>query len=122
MKDLYLWRMLQPRADVGLEALPLLAELAARPVAARLPFLARLRRLAVHDDPALRAAALRAISGARGSTAFQSLVKGLHDDEPETAQAALEALRKSSEDDPPRYAPTTTGAHILQRLQAAYVA
>ena len=26
-----------------------------------------------------------------------------------------------SENDPPRYPPTTTGAHILQRLQAAYV-
>ena len=27
-----------------------------------------------------------------------------------------------SEDDPPRYAPTTTGAHIVRRLQEAYVA
>jgi isopenicillin N synthase-like dioxygenase len=26
-----------------------------------------------------------------------------------------------SADNPPRYAPTTTGAHILQRLQEAYV-
>src|SRR6476660_7142480 len=55
-------------------------------------------------DPAMRAAALRALSGVRGVPGVRALVRGLDDADPGVRDAALAALRVTARDAPYRYA------------------
>ena len=99
MRDLELWRSLHD-GTVTAAQLRALAEL---PVARRAPFFTHVVQLADGaPDPALRAAALTAIGGARGVPAVEALVAALDDADAEVRAAALESLRQTGRDAPYR--------------------
>src|SRR6185295_6961583 len=74
-----------------------------RPLAGRAPYLAGLVALIDHADPALRAAALCALAGARGVPGLRAIVARLDEADP-VRDAALAALRAAARDAPARYA------------------
>jgi hypothetical protein len=104
MQDLRLWRLLRQPEPPAAEIIPLLEQLTALPLAERYPFFGPLPRALAHPEDAVRAAAVRALSGASGPLAYRQIVALLHDPEPAVHLAALEALRQSSSIDPPRWA------------------
>src|SRR6185295_10059751 len=75
-----------------------------RPLAGRAPYLAALVALVDHADPALRAAALHALAGARGVPGLRAIVARLDDADPAVRDAALAALRAAARDARARYA------------------
>src|SRR5689334_22472692 len=98
MRDLDLWRRLETGDVAG--AAGELEALAERSLAARAPFLGAIARLAEHAEPALRAAALRGLAGARGVPGVRAIVRGLGDDDEGVRRAALAALRATAGDAP----------------------
>src|SRR4051794_21854512 len=60
--------------------------------------------LADHADPAMRAAALWALAGARGVPGVRALVRGLGDADAAVRDAAVAGLRATGRDAPHRYA------------------
>lgn len=100
MNDLALWRRLcDGTADAA--ALRALGEL---PPAERVSYLGLVLPLLGHDDAAVRAGAVAALAGAAGLPALRALVAALNDVAEEVRRAAVEALRVSATDDPPRWA------------------
>ncbi len=93
MNDLHLWRLLRSKPLPVGDIVPLLHDLAAEPLWARLPFLGFLGPLLRHGDAKVRCAALTALGGAHGYLAHRFLIEAL--DDPETREAALAALRGS---------------------------
>ncbi|HTJ41634.1 MAG TPA: hypothetical protein VL463_06035 [Kofleriaceae bacterium] len=98
MNDLELWRRLlaghATPADV--------AELAGLGMAARAPYLAWLERLARAEDPAMRAAVMRALSEARGVPGVRAIVAGLDDDEAAVRANAVASLAATARSAPMR--------------------
>ena len=90
VRDLEIWSG-EPTPDA-------LVELSTWTLGRRAPYFGRLRALL--DGP-LRAAALRALTGATGVGGVRAIVRGL--DDPEVRDVALEALRATASDAPYRY-------------------
>ncbi len=107
MQDLELWRALQTTAVNADAILPMLEQLNACELPARVPFFGPATNLLHHPQARLRKAALECLAGASGSFAFRHLVRALSDEDPEVRTAALESLRTSAGNDPPRW------AHVL---------
>ncbi|MFN0252633.1 MAG: hypothetical protein ACKV2T_37500 [Kofleriaceae bacterium] len=99
MRDLELSR----RIDTGVVTPDDLAALAATPLAGRGMFLARLAKLAEHEDAALRKATLACLGGARGMRAVRAIVARLDDDDEGVRMAAVDALRTTTREAPSRY-------------------
>jgi hypothetical protein len=99
MRDLELSR----RFDANTVSPEELAPLAVTPLGGRGAFLARLVTLAEHADPELRKAALACLAGARGMRAVRAIVARLDDDVEGVRAAAVDALRITARDAPPRY-------------------
>jgi hypothetical protein len=99
MRDLDIWRRLVARTAT-VEDLRAVATL---PIARRLAYVGHVLPLVVDGDPAMRAAALRALGGARGIEGVRAIVARLDDPEAEVRAAALEALREIARDAPSRY-------------------
>ncbi|MFO0761636.1 MAG: hypothetical protein U0359_34660 [Byssovorax sp.] len=104
MNDLLLYRLLGEPELSAEPLLPLLGELAVRPLKERLPFLGRLPRALAHADPRLRCAALTVLAGARGLPAFRAAIAALDDPAPEVRSEALCTLRASAQALPARFA------------------
>jgi Mg-chelatase subunit ChlD len=105
MRDLVVWHTLARRPlPPATRLADLLRQVAVLPPDRRWPFVGRLDTHATHADPAVRAAAARALEGFDGRPAFALLVELLHDDDRDVRQAALDALRVSCADDPARWA------------------
>jgi len=96
VNDLLLWRALGGPEPLPDELVPLLEELAARPAAARMPFIGRLLRAARDERPGVRVAALAGLAGHDGAEAIRAVVRGLDDAEPGVAATAVESLRATS--------------------------
>ena len=103
MRDLLLWRSLLADEIDAERVVPLLEELAAAPIRARIAFLGALDRALTHDDVRVRRAAVLALTGADGPLAWQALVRALDDRSIEVRTAAVEALRVSAEAQPARF-------------------
>ncbi|HEY5927800.1 MAG TPA: hypothetical protein VIV11_39210, partial [Kofleriaceae bacterium] len=99
MRDLEIWRRLVARTAT-VEDVRSIAQL---PLANRVAHVGHVLPLAVDGDPAMRAAALRALGGARGVEGVRAIVARLDDPEAEVRVAALEALREVARDAPYRY-------------------
>src|SRR5262245_41525947 len=99
MRDLDIWRRLVARCAT-VEDVHALATL---PIERRVAYLAHVLPLVVDGDPAMRAAALRVLGGARGVEGVRAMVTRLDDPEAEVRLAALEALRQVARDAPYRY-------------------
>jgi hypothetical protein len=108
MNDLLLWRLLRDRQLQPDALVPLLRDLARLPLAQRVPFLGLLPAALGHPEPALRAAAVAALAGAKGRPALQRLVHALDDAGPSVRLAAVDALRLSVHGDD-----TARWAHVL---------
>ena len=100
MRDLELWR----RLTAGDAAPADLLALADWPLDRRAPYLGAIEPLALHPDPAMRAAALRALAGVRGVSGVRAIVSGLEHDDEAVRTAALDALRATARDAPSRFA------------------
>src|SRR5512140_1533424 len=100
MRDLELWRQL--RAGTATPAA--LDAVAAWPLGRRAAYLGWIAPLAAHDEPAMRVAALHALSGCRGVPGVRAIVAALDDDVAEVRAAAVAALRVTARDAPVRYA------------------
>jgi hypothetical protein len=103
MNDLRLWRLLRENSVEPHEIIPLLRELAERPLVERCPFFGLLPPLLNDAREEVRAAAVTALRQASGHFAFRHLVRALHDPHPAVRLAAVAALAESAADDPPRY-------------------
>jgi hypothetical protein len=99
MRDLDIWRRLVART-AGVEDVRAVATL---PIGRRLAYVGHVLPLVVDGAPAMRAAALRALGGARGIEAVRAIVARLDDPEAEVRLAALEALREIARDAPYRF-------------------
>jgi hypothetical protein len=95
MTDFRLWQLLRAGHFTGEEIIPLLRDLAGWPLGERWPFLGLLFPALTHHVPAVRAAALGALGGAKGRLGLQRLAAGLNDPEPSVRRAAVEGLRES---------------------------
>ena len=104
MHDLKLWQLLkQPDCDAGDLATQLL-ELADTEEAFRCVYFARVAPLVEHENPGVRAAALKVLSDSGGWKAFEKIVGLLCDTEAEVRAAAVDAMVASAGDDPARWA------------------
>lgn len=99
MRDLDIWRRLVARRATADDV----DALATLPLGRRVAFIGLVVPLTSHDDPALRAAALRALARARGTQAVRAIVARLGDDVAEVRAAALHALREVARDAPYRF-------------------
>ncbi|MEO8550333.1 MAG: HEAT repeat domain-containing protein, partial [Kofleriaceae bacterium] len=99
MRDLEIWRRLHAGTITPAEL-----ELVARwPIARRGAYLGTVVTLVEHGDPAIRIAALHALSGVRGVPGVRAIVKSLDDGDEEVRRAAVTALRETARDAPYRY-------------------
>lgn len=99
MRDLEIWSGEPSPAALG--------DLAEWPVLRRAPYFGKLLALVERSDaPIVRAAALRALGGARGATGVRALVRGLADPDPTVRASALCGLRATARDVPERYVHT----------------
>src|SRR5690606_12621935 len=99
MRDLAIWRRLVAHTATA-EDVDALASL---PLGRRVAYVGSPVPLTGHDQPAIRAAALRALAGARGVDAVRAIVARLDDDAAEVRDAAVFALREVARDAPYRY-------------------
>jgi hypothetical protein len=104
MKDLLLFQLLGEPELAAAAIAPLLEELARLAPKERFAHLGRLPRALAHPDARLRAAAVSALAGLRGLTAFRHLIAALDDAAPEVQAAAVSALRASVDTQPQRWA------------------
>lgn len=84
-------------------ALPLLAQLKSRPLAARFPFFGVLGPALDHENELIAAAALAVLSGATGPYAWSRITRALSDPRPRVQIAAVTALHASSQTHPLRF-------------------
>ncbi len=82
----------------------LLLELACEPRHVRAPLFGALLAWSRHEDPSIRESAFLALRGAGGFAAWRALVDGLSDGDETVRRAAVAAVVKSAEGDPPRIA------------------
>ena len=82
---------------------PLLEELATIPAKHRVAFYGRLRPALEHEDARVRAAAVRALTGADGPLAFPAMVRALDDPSGDVRAEAVETLRACSAGQPARW-------------------
>jgi hypothetical protein len=108
MRELHLWRLLRDRIFDPAEIIPLLKELAGRPLAQRMPFLGLLPSALEHADPAVRAAAVPVLAGARGRLALHQAIAALHDNDQAVRLAAVDALHECVRGDD-----TARWAHVM---------
>ncbi len=99
MRDLEIWRRLVARTATTDDV----HAVASLPLARRVAYLGYVLPLAGDEDPAMRAAALRGLAGARGIEAVRAIVAHLDDPEAGVRAAALEALRAVASNAPYRY-------------------
>ncbi|HEY5952572.1 MAG TPA: vWA domain-containing protein [Kofleriaceae bacterium] len=99
MRDLEIWRRLVARVATTDD----LRAVATLPLSRRVAYLAHVLPLVVDGEPSMRAAALRAIAGARGVEGVRAVVARLDDPEAAVRAAALEAMREVARDAPYRY-------------------
>ncbi len=109
MRDLLLWRRLDPEAapaadDAEPTIEQLLRELSAQSLAVRAPVLGRVVRFIERAGPVPRAAAVLALRGATGVRAFKTIVARLDDEDPTVREAAVTALAESAAGQPARWA------------------
>lgn len=114
MRDLHLWRLLRARSFEPTVIIPLLKELAGRPLAERLPFLGLLPPALQHTNAAVRAAAVPVLAGARGRLALHHAIAALQDDDPAVRLAAVDALHECVRGDD-----TARWAHVMFHPDAA---
>ncbi len=123
INDIALYRALTDGADQTPEASVVRAmyELAARSLRRRLAWLGALSNAALADGrPAVRAAALSALSGARGGRARDAIERGLDDDHDAVRAAAIRSLRTLSAAEPGRWLVATT--HRRDDVRASAIA
>jgi hypothetical protein len=99
MRDLDIWRRLVANTATAEDMLAI----ATLPLARRVAYIGRVVPLVDHGEPAMRAAALRALGGARGVEGVRAIVARLDDDDATVRAAALEAFREVARDAPYRY-------------------
>ena len=113
MRDLLLWRRLDPRVGPGAataadDAEPttehLLRELSAQNLSVRAPLLGRVVRYIERAGPTQRAAAVLALRGATGVRAIKTIVARLDDEDVTVREAAVAALAESASSQPARWA------------------
>jgi hypothetical protein len=100
MRDLELYRRLVAGTATAAE----LAPAAQWSLLRRAPLIAHIAPLTAHADPAMRAAALAVLGGARGVPGVSAMVSALGDDDFAVRTAALEALRQTANGAPHRFA------------------
>src|SRR5690349_6140126 len=100
MSDLAIYRRLAAGEVTGVD----LEEIASWPLARRVAYLGAIEPLALNGKPAIRAAALKALAGARGYEGVKTIVGRLDDAEESVRAAALEAMRTLAREVPERYA------------------
>jgi hypothetical protein len=96
-----LWQLLRTNAPRE-KLLPRLTAAAEFSLQLRLPLFGVLPSACEHADPEIRSAALWILAGATGPLAWKRIVAGLDDSEPSVRVVAVQALRISAADDPPR--------------------
>ena len=99
MHDLAIWRRLVARTATIEDVRALEGVELERKVA----YIAHLVPLVLAGEPAMRAAALRALAGARGVPGVREIVARLDDDHDDVRAAALDALRKVARGAPYRF-------------------
>src|SRR5690349_4546355 len=114
MRDLDLWRRLRDRVVTPDE----LRTLASWTLARRGPYLGGIAALVEHDDPAMRAGAVLALSGARGYPGVVAIVRRLDDADEGVRAAAVAALAATARDAPARYAHAVFHPRAEVRLAA----
>ncbi|HKE15969.1 MAG TPA: vWA domain-containing protein [Kofleriaceae bacterium] len=100
MHDLQIWHRLKSATAGPADLLAL----AAWPLSRRAPYLDRIAALAGAADPAMVAAALRALAGARGAVGVRAIVEALGHGDDGVRAAALDALRATAREAPCRFA------------------
>ena len=103
MKDLFLWQQLHKHPFHEDELVPLLDQLAKRPLANRIPFFASLQKCVQIGTPALQEAALKCLSEAAGHEAYQLFVEYLDSDDENLREAAVQSMAESANLDPARW-------------------
>ena len=121
MRDLLLWRLLRA-GDLRAEVLaPLLEAFARLPLGQRFAHLGLIAPAATHPDPAVRAATARVLAGVEGLPGLRLLVTALGDPDPAVRLAAVEALRRSAEEQPARWVHEDAQAGVVEQKQQILV-